>query len=295
MVITVLSGKGGTGKTTVVAALSELAGKAIKVDCDVDAPNLYLFYKGMDIEKKNFYGGKKARINKSLCISCEICEEVCKFGAVNNASIDPFACEGCGACTLVCPQNAIVLTEEKSADTYLTRTEKGIISRAVMGVGSDGSGKLVTYLRKNVKRFEEDNTITIIDGSPGIGCPVIASITDTDITLIVTEPTRSGLDDLKRILELAERFETQVMVCINKYDINIEMTSQIEKYAQEKNLFVVGKISFDKKVMDSVNALKPITEFKDSSARKAIEELWIYMNSIMITKGFLKIKQLTEE
>lgn len=281
MVISVLSGKGGTGKTTVVAALSEMAKTVIRVDCDVDAPNLYLFYKGMDIEKKNFYGGKCAKINRSLCIECEICEEVCRFGAIKNAAIDPLNCEGCGACTLVCPQNAIVLAEEKTADTFLTKTDKGIISRAMMGIGSDGSGKLVTYLRKNAKRFEEDDHITILDGSPGIGCSVIASITETDIALIVTEPTRSGLDDLKRILELAEHFETQVMICVNKCDINPDMTSQIENYAREKALFVVGKIPFDKKVMESVNTLRPITDFEDSHARKAIEEMWVRMNSLM--------------
>ena len=281
MVISVLSGKGGTGKTTVVAALSELTKNVIKVDCDVDAPNLYLFYKGMDVEKKNFYGGKKAKINKSLCIECEICEEVCKFGAIKNWTIDPFSCEGCGACTLVCPQNAIKLVDEKTADTFITKTDKGIISRAMMGIGSDGSGKLVTELRKNAKRFTENNSIVILDGSPGIGCSVIASITDTDIALIVIEPTRSGLDDLKRILELAEHFETQVMICVNKYDINPDMTSQIENFAREKNHFVVGKIPFDKLVMKSVNTLKPITEFAESPARKAIEEMWVRMTSLM--------------
>jgi len=241
MVISVLSGKGGTGKTTVVAALSELAKNVIKVDCDVDAPNLYLFYKGVDMEKKNFYGGKCAKINRSLCIDCEICQEVCKFEAIKSAVIDAFSCEGCGACTLVCPQNAITLIEEKTADTFLTKTDQGIISRALMGIGSDGSGKLVTYLRKNAKRFEADNNITILDGSPGIGCSVIASITETDIALIVTEPTRSGLDDLKRILELAEHFETQVMICVNKYDINPDMTYQIENYAREKKSFCSRK------------------------------------------------------
>lgn len=285
MVISVLSGKGGTGKTTVVAALSELAKKVIKVDCDVDAPNLYLFYKGMDMEKEIFYGGKKAKIDQSLCSRCGICQETCKFDAIKNDKVDTFHCEGCGACIIVCPQNAIVLLEEKTADSFITKTEKGIISRAVMGVGSDGSGKLVTHLRKNAKSFEKDSDITIIDGSPGIGCAVIASITETDIALIVTEPTKSGLDDLKRILELAERFETQVMVCINKYDINPEMSVQIENYAKEKQLFVVGKIPFDKKVMESINTLKPIIEFENSPARKAIEEMWTQMNCIMEAKG----------
>ena len=283
MVITVLSGKGGTGKTTIVAALSELIKKVMKVDCDVDAPNLYLFYKGMNVEKQNFYGSKIAKINQNLCNGCECCADICKFGAIKHNTVDAFTCEGCGACTFVCPTNAISLVEEKTADTFLTKTDKGMISRAKMGIGSDGSGKLVTYLRKNAKRFEKDNQITIIDGSPGIGCPVIASITETDVALIVTEPTKSGLDDLKRILKLAERFETQVMVCVNKYDINQEMTSQIEKYASENNLFVVGKIPFDKSVMESVNTLKPITEFEDSKAKKAIEEMWIRINTIIKT------------
>jgi MinD superfamily P-loop ATPase len=279
MEIAVLSGKGGTGKTTVVAALSELAKEVVKVDCDVDAPNLYLFYEGIDIEKKNFYGGKKAKINKSLCVECGICEKVCKFGAIKNAEIDLFICEGCGACTIVCPEQVIKLIEEKTADTFITKTDKGVISRATMGIGSDGSGKLVTYLRKNVKRFEEDNRITLIDGSPGIGCSVIASITGTDVALIVTEPTKSGLNDLKRILKLAEHFQTEVMICVNKYDINLEMTSLIEDYSKERNFLVVGKIPFDVKVMESVNTLKPITEFEDSPARMAIEEMWVQMNN----------------
>ncbi|RDU21803.1 ATP-binding protein [Anaerosacchariphilus polymeriproducens] len=274
MKIAVLSGKGGTGKTTVVAALSELAKKVIKIDCDVDAPNLYLFYKGTDLEKKDFYGSKKAEIDKNLCVECNICEEICKFGAIKNAQINEFACEGCGACTLVCAQNAIQLIDEKTADTFITETDKGMISRAVMGIGSDGSGKLITNLRKNAKQYEINQEITLIDGSPGIGCAVIASITDTDIALIVTEPTRSGLDDLKRVIELAEHFGTKVMVCINKFDINLEMTAQIESYAKEKRLPLVGKIPFDKKVMESINTLKPITEFKDSIAKEAIEDMW---------------------
>lgn len=217
---------------------------------------------------------KKARINKSICMDCEICEEICKFGAIRNSEINTFLCEGCGACTLVCPQNAIHLEEEKTADMFLTKTDKGIVARAEMGIGSDGSGKLVTALRKNAKRFVDKDIIQILDGSPGIGCSVIASITDTDIALIVTEPTRSGLDDLKRILELSEHFETQVMICVNKYDVNLDMTAKIEDFAKEKNLPIIGKIPFDPLVMEAVNTLKPITEFSDSSARKAIEEMW---------------------
>ena len=279
MELAVLSGKGGTGKTTIVAALSELHQSIVKVDCDVDAPNLYLFYDGENLEKQDFFGGKKAVIDENTCIHCGACDVVCKFKAIKNAFVDPYLCEGCGACRIICSVNAIRLVDEKTADTFITKTEKGMISRAMMGIGSDGSGKLVTQLRKNAKRFIDNNSIVILDGSPGIGCSVIASITDTDIALIVTEPTRSGLDDLKRILELAKHFETQVMICVNKYDINLEMTAQIENYAKEKNLSVVGKIPFDQLVMKSVNTLKPITDFAESSARKAIEEMWNQINS----------------
>ncbi len=278
MEIAVLSGKGGTGKTTVVAALSELIENVMKVDCDVDAPNLYLFYKGEDIETKEFYGGKKAILQSDVCVQCGICDSICKFGAISNTIINPLMCEGCGACVLVCPTQAIQLKDEKTADTYITRTDNGIISRAIMGIGSDGSGKLVTDLRKNAKPFVTRDMITILDGSPGIGCSVIASITGVDIALIVTEPTKSGLDDMKRILELAEHFDAKAMICINKYDINMNMTKQIENYAKEKLIQVVGKIPFDNFVMESVNTLKPITEFKDSIARKAIEEMWIQIH-----------------
>jgi MinD superfamily P-loop ATPase len=281
MVISVLSGKGGTGKTTVVAALSELAGNVVRVDCDVDAPNLYLFYKGEDIEKNDFYGGKKAKRNIALCTECGSCEKVCKFGAIKNLEMDSFHCEGCGACTFVCPQNAISLADEKAADTFITKTNIGIISRAVMGIGSDGSGKLITQLRKNAKRFVKNDEVVILDGSPGIGCPVMASITETDYVLIVTEPTRSGLDDLKRILELAENFRTKIMICVNKYDINPDMTSRIEAFAGEKNLFVAGKIPFDKTVMEAVNTLRPITEFTGSPAGSAIEKMWIRISAFM--------------
>lgn len=234
MELVVLSGKGGTGKTTIASALAELSKDVIRVDCDVDAPNFYLFYKGKDIDKSEFIGGKKAIIDQELCTKCGKCEAICRFHAIDNFKINSFDCEGCGACTLICPQNAIKLIDVKTADIFITELDKGIISRAKMEIGADGSGKLITQLRKNSKKFNNNEELTIIDGSPGIGCAVISSITGTDAVLIVTEPTKSGLGDLMRVVTLCEYFDIFTMVCINKYDINKEVTTDIENFVYEK-------------------------------------------------------------
>lgn len=274
MELVVLSGKGGTGKTTIATALAELSQDVIRIDCDVDAPNLYLLTKGEDIEKQDFIGGKKAYIDEALCIKCGKCEKVCRFDAIEALKINPFLCEGCGTCSLVCPTDAIKLIDEKIADTYITKLSKGIISRAEMEIGSDGSGKLISFLRKNGKGYSKGEQLTIIDGSPGIGCPVISSITGSDAALIVTEPTKSGLEDLIRVVSLCEHFGVFTMVCINKYDINEEMTFDIEKFIKDKGINFVGKIPYDNTVMKSINELKPITYYKESIAEKAIEDMW---------------------
>jgi MinD superfamily P-loop ATPase len=277
--LVVVSGKGGTGKTTIATALAEIAKDVIRIDCDVDAPNLYMFYKGKDIEKKGFIGGKKASINESMCKKCGKCETVCKFQAITDFKVDLFECEGCGACTLVCSHNAIELKDQNVANTFITELDKGIISRAEMKIGGDGSGKLVNYLRKNGKKFNCDDKLTIVDGSPGIGCPVISSVAGSDAVLVVTEPTKSGLEDLMRVVNLCEHFEIFIMVCINKYDINEDMSKQIESFVSEKGLELVGKIPYDDTVMKSINELKPITFYKESMAEKAIENMWNTMKS----------------
>lgn len=282
MELVVLSGKGGTGKTTIAAALSELALKVVRIDCDVDAPNLSLYYKGQDLEKKCFYGGKKAFINEIFCVRCGKCEKVCRFDAIEDFKINSFACEGCGACVLVCPQRAIELREEKGADTFITKIESSIISRAEMEIGSDGSGKLISFLRKNGRRFNQNEKLTIIDGSPGIGCPVISSITGSDAVLIVTEPTQSGLEDLMRVVSLCQHFGILTMVCINKYDINEKMKEKIESFIEEQDLYYVGKIPFDDTVMKSINELNPIIYYENSTAGNAIKEMWQKIEKIVL-------------
>lgn len=285
MELVVLSGKGGTGKTTIATALAELENDVIRVDCDVDAPNLYLFYKGKDIKKEDFISGKKANINKSLCNICGKCEEVCKFNSIKDLKVDPLLCEGCGACTLVCSNNAITMEDEKTADTYITLLDKGVISRAQMKVGSDGSGKLINKLKLNAKEINNDNKLIIIDGSPGIGCSVISSITGSDLVLIVTEPTKSGIEDLKRVIKLCKHFNIFTLVCINKYDINELISNQIEEIIKNEGIVLVGKIPYDETVMRSINELKPITDFKDSIANKAIENIYLNIKKLINNKN----------
>lgn len=282
MELVVLSGKGGTGKTTIATALSELTKDVIRIDCDVDAPNFYLFYKGTNIESSDFIGGKKAIINEDLCLKCEKCKNICKFGAINNFKVNPLLCEGCGACNLVCHNKAITLEDEKIAEVFVTKLDKGIISRAQMNIGADGSGKLISHLRKIGKKFNSNEKLTIIDGSPGIGCPVISSITGSDLVLIVTEPTKSGLLDLERVLSLCEHFKLTSIVCINKYDINQEMSLNIENFLKKNQIKLVGKIPYDDTVRESINNLKPITNYANSSAKEAIVKMWLNIKKLYL-------------
>ncbi|CAH2212273.1 ATP-binding protein [Tepidibacter aestuarii] len=280
MELVVLSGKGGTGKTTIATALCELNEKVVRVDCDVDAPNLYLYYDGEDIKEKDFFKGKKATIDRSYCMECLKCEDICRFGAIKNLNIDHFLCEGCGACTHVCEHGAINLDDEKTAQTFITKLDNGIISRAKMEIGSDGSGLLISDIRNNAKKFNENSDLIIIDGSPGIGCPVISSITGANMALIVTEPTKSGLEDLTRVVSLCTHFGILTMVCINKCDMNEEIGFEIKEFIKNKNLKLVGEIPYDETVVKSINELKPITLYKDSIANRAIQNMWVNIKKL---------------
>jgi MinD superfamily P-loop ATPase len=294
MELTIISGKGGTGKTMIAVALAALFVNAVKVDCDVDAPNLYLYYGGADIKKESFYSSKKASIDNRFCTHCGICESVCRFEAIKDAYIDEINCEGCGACVMACPEKAINLNPQKNADIYLTRTPAGMLSRAKMMAGRDGSGKLITQLRKNARRFLEKDNIIINDGSPGIGCPVIASITATDLVLLVAEPTLSGIGDLKRVAELCMHFGIQTLACVNKYDINYDITEEIRSFCQNSGITLVGKIPYDDSVMQSINELKPITEYPNSAAGRAIMDMWVTIKSVVSGINQRKIAEIDE-
>lgn len=285
MELTVISGKGGTGKTTIAMALRELFESKVVSDCDVDASNFYLYLKGTDIKKEYFYSGKLAKIDERFCTECGQCEQVCKFDAIKDFKVNPYKCEGCLACSIVCPADAIVFKDDKAADAYVTKTQDGYLTRARMEIGADGSGKLITDLRKSARNYAEPDDVIIIDGSPGIGCPVIASITGADTVLIVTEPTMSGLSDFERISELCHHFGIPTLACINKYDINEDIVGELEKSCERNGVKLVGKIPYDETVIESINSLKPITNYKQSTANKAIRAMFsnikTYTNKII--------------
>lgn len=274
MRLVVISGKGGTGKTTIANSIAELEASPARIDGDVEASNMYLYYGGENIYKEAFTASQLARVNMDLCTRCGKCNEVCRFRAIDRGLVDELSCEGCTACSLVCPVDAISFVEEKTADIYDTEIPQGNIIWARMEIGGDGSGLLISRMRQLARPHEIKGELTILDGSPGIGCPVIASLTGNDWALIVTEPSRSGLEDFIRVYKLTQHFKIPVLACINKYDINEEMTGEIEGYCRENKIPLVGKIPYDDMVIQSINDLKPIINYKDSVANQAIREMW---------------------
>lgn len=273
--IVFISGKGGTGKSTLVSSLSILVPDKMLADCDVDAPNLHLLLPGELLEKDDYYGAKEAEIDPMVCVGCGQCLEVCRFGAISeDYTILPMKCEGCGACTLVCPVEAVRLSEVKTGETYVTRTERGTFSHALLDIGAEGSGKLVTEVRKLVNKQQQNEEWVLIDGSPGIGCVIIASITGTDAVVVVSEPTKSGRSDLERVLAVAKHFGIPAFVCINKYDLNPEITSEIEKYCTDQGYPVIGKIPFDPSIVKALREFKTPVEAGNERFTKEIQDLW---------------------
>lgn len=271
----VLSGKGGTGKTTVSSAMIALSKSKSFADCDVDAPNLHLVTaQDIDPQKSDYFGFQKAYIDSEKCIKCGLCEKNCHFNSIHNFFVNISECEGCAVCSEICPVNAIEMKDFSSGEMLLYKNESKTFSTAKLKTGSGASGKLVTAVKKQLKDNSVDLEFAIIDGSPGIGCPVIASISGVDIVLIVAEPTVSGIHDMKRIIETANKFGTKCIVCINKYDVNERKSIEIDEYCNLIGIPVLGKIPYDKTVLIAVNCCKSIAEYPNSSAAKAIAELW---------------------
>ena len=285
--LVVISGKGGTGKTSIVASFAALAEKTVLADCDVDAADLYLILEPTTVKREKFSGGSRARIRSGHCTACGKCEEICRFDAIyfdgpgngrvdKTYRVDPIACEGCGVCAWYCTENAIDFGPVINGEWFISDTRCGPMVHAKLGVAEENSGKLVSLVRTQAKRIAEDHNLdfVLIDGAPGIGCPVIASITGADLVLVVTEPTLSGLHDLQRVADLTKHFGIETFVCINKWDLNEDIASQIETQALHRGLKLAGKVRYDRAVTEAQIQRKSLVEYQQNGAATEIKQLW---------------------
>ena len=275
--ITILSGKGGTGKTTITASFAALSENAVFADCDVDASNLHLLLKPEIQETIEFKGLKLAIVDPERCTRCGLCVEKCRFNAIHDYVVDPIHCEGCKVCVQFCPVGAINFVDRVCGHAYDSKTKYGPMSHARLTPGMENSGKLVTLVRQNAKRLAEESgrELVLVDGPPGIGCPVIASLSEIDAGLIVVEPTLSGIHDLKRAIELLYHFKVEPIVSVNKHDLNDENTKAVEDFCSKNGIDVVGFVPFDPTVTKAIVAGQPVVEYAPKSlASEAIKEMW---------------------
>ncbi|NQU24336.1 MAG: 4Fe-4S binding protein [Candidatus Nealsonbacteria bacterium] len=285
--LVVISGKGGTGKTSIVASFAALAQKAVLADCDVDAADLHLVLEPRIVQRSQFSGGSRARIMPGHCTACGKCEEVCRYDAVfydgpgngrvqKTFRVDPIACEGCGVCAWFCAENAVEFAPANNGEWFVSDTRHGPMVHARLGIAEENSGKLVSLVRNEAKKVaaKRNLDLAIIDGSPGIGCPVIASISGADLVLVVTEPTLSGIHDLDRVTQLTKHFGIQSLVCINKWDLNAELTTEIETNARRTGVEAVGRIRYDRAVTEAQINGQAVVEHTQDGAAADIRQLW---------------------
>ena len=275
--VTIISGKGGTGKTSVVASFAAFARNKVLADGDVDAADLHLILAPEIKHEEDFMGGRTARINLEACTECGECLERCQFDAISpDFVVNRIDCEGCGVCVHFCPVEAIEFPRNICGKWYISETRLGPMVHAKLGIAEENSGLLVSLVRNQAKVLAEERGLDtiIVDGPPGIGCPVIASITGTSAVLIVTEPTLSGLHDLERVGGLAAHFKIPTLACVNKFDLNEEMSDQIEKYCTRSHIELVGHIPYDTAVTRAMVAGKSIVEFSDGKVSDAVKEIW---------------------
>jgi len=271
--ITIISGKGGAGKTTVTGSIVSLLDNTVITDCDVDASDLFLLLQPENLEHHAFPGGAKAIVNNKLCVNCRKCVNECRFDALyyddsNILNINEYYCEGCGLCKNICPVNAIDMMQEYSNHWFISSTRHGKMVHAKMKPGEENSGKLVSQLRSAAKEIAIADFAQFIvnDGPPGIGCSAIASVTGTDLVIMVIESTLSGFHDFKRAKELVDGFKTPIVAIINKADINIELTNEIENYLKENEIPLLGKIPFDRVMKEATREGKCVPEYDQSNA-----------------------------
>ena len=281
--VVVLSGKGGTGKTSLVGSFAALAQSKVLADCDVDAADLHLLLSPSVTEKHEFWSGQVAIIDEEKCTQCGLCQDECHFNAINDFRVDPVSCEGCGFCFQICPAEAIIMKESLSGHWFISDTKYGPLVHARLGIAQENSGKLVALVRQQAKLIAEKQGADYIvsDGPPGIGCPVISSLSGASLALLVTEPTLSGMHDLERVLGVCHHFGVPALVCINKYDLNEDNTRQIESYCTNRGVKVASKIPFDNVVTEALVQGLPIVEYSQGEVTDEIESLWHHVSHIL--------------
>jgi MinD superfamily P-loop ATPase len=274
--IVVLSGKGGTGKTSIVGSLAAIAQSKVMVDCDVDAADLHLLLNPSIKQENEFWSGQVAFIDREKCTECGLCQKLCHFDAIEEFRVDPVACEGCGFCSHICPVEAITMQDCMAGHWFISSSKYGPLVHARLGVAQENSGKLVALVRKQARKIAENERFDYIlsDGPPGIGCPVISSLSGADIALLVTEPTLSGIHDLERVLGVCQHFGIPAMVCINKWDLNRDNTQQIEQFCLNQRVPLAARIPFDNVVTEALVHGVPVVEYSQGIVSRQIESLW---------------------
>ena len=281
--LVVLSGKGGTGKTSIVASFAALAQSKVLADCDVDAADLHLVLQPTMRASHEFWSGQVAVIDEEKCTQCDLCQDLCHFEAINDFRVDPVSCEGCGFCFHICPAEAITMKESMSGHWFIADTKYGTLVHARLGIAQENSGKLVALVRQQARGIAESDRLNYIisDGPPGIGCPVISSLSGANLALLVTEPTQSGIHDMERVIDVCQHFEVPALVCINKHDINEDNTSSIEKYCISQGLKVAAKIPFDNVVTEAIVKGVPVVEYSQGRITEEIESLWHHVSQAL--------------
>ncbi len=277
--ILIISGKGGTGKTSLAGSFASIASpSAVLVDADVDAANLSLICNPTLMESHEFSSSEEAEIDLDTCLSCDLCRELCRYGAISESyKVESLKCEGCKVCYYACPNQSVSLLKKVSGHWFISKTAYGTLVHARLGVAEENSGKLVTTVRNAARdiALQENKELIIIDGPPGIGCPVISSLSGVDSALVVTEPTVSGIHDMDRVLEVCRHFNVKASVCINRYDLHIGNTAKIDRYCLENGIKMAGKVPFDRTFMKALAEGKSIVEYAQGSLVSAIiRDIW---------------------
>ncbi len=274
--VVILSGKGGTGKTSIVGCFASLAQNKILCDCDVDAADLHLLLEPLSKKDYEFRSGQTAYIDSGKCTQCDLCQDNCRFDAINAYIVDSASCEGCGFCSHICPEEAIIMKENLAGHWFISDTACGPMVHARLGIAEENSGKLVTTVRNEAKRIAEEKGLGLVitDGPPGIGCPVISSLSGATLALIVTEPTLSGIHDMERVIGVCNHFSVPVLVCVNKYDINQKNTLQIESMCDDLGIEVIAKIPFDNIVTEALIQGQSVVEYSDGEVSQKIRSMW---------------------